>query len=80
MDEAGINDGDFVLVRQQPTAERGQHVVALVGDEATVKSYHPASDVIVLKPHSTNPKHQPIVLERDFQIQGVVVTSIRDLA
>jgi repressor LexA len=79
MDRAGINDGDFVLVRQQSTAEPGQNVVALIDDEATVKSYHPGRDVIVLRPHSTNSAHQPIVLDRQFQIQGVVVTAIQDL-
>lgn len=79
MDRAGINDGDFVLVRQQSTAEPGQHIVALIDDEATVKSYYPGRDVIVLKPHSTNSAHQPIILDRDFRIQGVVVTAIQDL-
>src|SRR6266853_3075724 len=45
MNTAGIDDGDFVLVRQQSTADPGQHVVALIDDEATVKSYHPGRDV-----------------------------------
>jgi repressor LexA len=79
MDKAGINDGDFVLVRQQSTAEPGQQVVALIDDEATVKSFHPGRDAVVLKPHSTNAKHQPIVVDRDFRIQGVVVTAIQNL-
>jgi repressor LexA len=79
MDKANINDGDFVLVRQQSTAEPGQHVVALIDDEATVKSYHPGRGAIVLKPHSSNPAHQPIVVDRDFRIQGVVVTAIQNL-
>src|SRR5438094_983468 len=76
MNMAGINDGDFVLVRQQSTADPGQHVVVLIDDEATLKSYHPSREVTVLKPHSTNHVHQPIIVDRDFEIQGVVVKAI----
>lgn len=79
MNRAGIDDGDFVLVRQQSTADPGQRVVALIDDEATVKEYAPGRDVVLLKPRSTNPVHKPIVLDRDFQIQGVVVTAINNL-
>lgn len=39
MINAGINDGDLVIVRQQETAEIGQIVVALIGNEATLKRY-----------------------------------------
>lgn len=76
MNKAGINDGDVVLVRQQSTAESGNRVVALIDDEATVKEIEFAKDAVILKPRSTNPKHKPIVLDRDFQIQGVVVASL----
>jgi repressor LexA len=79
MNKAGINDGDFVLVRQQVTADPGQYVVALIDDEATVKVYHPGLDVVVLKPVSTNSAHRPIVIDQDFRIQGVVVASIPNL-
>ena len=79
MNKAGIDDGDFVLVRQQSTADAGQNVVALVDDEATVKAYHPANNVVVLKPRSTNSAHRPIVIDHDFQIQGVVVATIPNL-
>lgn len=78
MDEAGINDGDFVLVRQQPVAEPGEQVIALIDDEATVKEYHPKEDVVILKPRSTNPANKPIILDRDFQIQGIVVATVPD--
>jgi repressor LexA len=76
MDEAGINDGDFVLVRQQAVAETGDRVVALIDDEATVKEFHPQDDVVVLKPRSSNPKNKPIILDHDFQIQGIVVAAV----
>ena len=76
MDQARMNDGDFVLVRQQPVAEEGERVVALIDDEATVKELHRSKDVVILKPRSTNKKHNPIILTEDFRIQGVVVATI----
>lgn len=76
MNEVGINDGDLVLVKQQITAENGDFVVALIDDEATIKEFHKNSDAIVLKPKSTEQKHQPIILTRDFRIQGIVVATI----
>lgn len=72
MNRAGINDGDLALVRQQPTAQNGDKVVALIDDEATIKEYRHAGNSIVLQPKSTNSKHSPIILTDDFQIQGVV--------
>lgn len=79
MDEAGINDGDLVLIRQQPTANEEDKVVALIDGEATIKEFHRAKNMIILKPKSSNKKHKPIVLTDDFQIQGVVVITIPDL-
>jgi SOS regulatory protein LexA len=76
MNEVGINDGDIVLVRQQSYAEEGEHIVALLDDEATVKEFHRERGMIILKPRSTNRKHKPIILTEDFQIQGVVVTTL----
>ncbi|MDM4771173.1 transcriptional repressor LexA [Solimonas sp. SE-A11] len=79
MNEAGIDDGHLVLVRQQHTADEGEKVVALVDDEATIKEFRRTADAIVLMPRSSNKKHKPIILTHDFSIQGVVVTSIPDL-
>jgi repressor LexA len=75
MNKSGINDGDLLLVRQQPTAQEGEKVVALVDDNATVKHFHRDGDVVVLKPNSTQ-KHKPIVLSDEFLIQGVVVATL----
>jgi len=80
MNKKGINDGSLVLVRQQPDADNGQSVIALINDEATVKEIHKTSDVIVLKPKSTNPEHKPIVLTEDFQIQGIVVATFPEFS
>ncbi len=76
MNQAGINDGDLVLVRQQPTARHGEIVVALINDEATIKEYTSTGSAVVLRPHSTNPVHKPMILTRDLMVQGVVVTTI----
>ena len=76
MDAAGINDGDLVLVRQQTTAEAGQRVVALIDDEATIKLFSRGKEVVILRPKSTNPVHKPVLLTKDFQVQGVVVGTI----
>lgn len=76
MDQKGIDDGDLVLVRQQTTAKDGDTVVALIDNEATIKEFRIGGETFVLKPRSKNKKHQPIVLTKDFQVQGVVVTAI----
>jgi len=76
MDLAGIRNGDLVLVRQQNTAGTGDIVVATVDGEAAIKEFHPSSDVVVLRPRSSNPKHRDIILTSDFLVQGVVVTVV----
>lgn len=72
MNQAGINPGDLLLVRQQATAENGQRVVALINDEATVKEFEKRDGVVVLRPRSSNKEHRPIVLTENCIIQGVV--------
>jgi repressor LexA len=72
MNQAGIQPGDLLLVRQQSTAENGDKVVALINDEATVKIFERAKNAIILKPKSDNPSHKPIILSEDCIIQGVV--------
>jgi len=70
---AGINDGDFVVVRKQQTAEPGDIVVAVIGDEATVKRFYPEDDHIRLEPE--NDAFAPIIVERKtpgFYIAGKV--------
>jgi len=76
MDKSGINNSDLVLVRQQPSAENGDIVVALINDEATIKEFHRTKNAVILKPKSSNLQHVPIILTSDFQIQGVVIETI----
>ena len=67
-----IEDGDLVLIRQQAQADPGQIVVVVIDGEATVKRLAIGPDYYVLKPESSSRSHQPIVLEREAAIQGVV--------
>lgn len=78
MRDAGIMDGDVVIVRRQPTASSGSIVVALIGDEATVKTLHVsngngrARGCIELRPENSD--YEPIVPDPDeLQILGKVV-------
>ena len=79
MNKAKINDGDLILVRQQPTAQNGDIVVALIDDEATVKEFQHSKNCVVLMPRSNNKNHKPIILTENFQVQGVAVTTIPKL-
>ena len=72
MDEAGINEGDLLLIRQQQDAYNGDRVLALIDEEATVKEYNKSGGIVILKPKSTNKIHQPIILTSNFRIQGIV--------
>jgi repressor LexA len=79
MIEAGIFDGDFVVVKAQPTADPGDIVVAgIPGEEATVKTFRRSRDRIVLEP--ANPHLQPMEFGPDeVEIYGRVVTVLRKL-
>lgn len=72
-----IDDGDFVLIKKQQVASPGSRVVALIGDEATIKKLIPEDGHVRLQPESTNPKNKPILLFEDFSIQGVVSDVIK---
>lgn len=76
MQEDGILDGDFIIVRKQPAAENGETVVALINNEATVKKYYQRDDSVELRPAHSG--MAPILLHRgDLQIQGKVVGVMR---
>jgi repressor LexA len=76
MKNIGILDGDVVVVRKQDTANDGDVVVALVGEEATVKRFFQESDHVRLQPE--NDEMEPI-RSRDVQILGRVVGLMRSL-
>jgi repressor LexA len=77
MNKAGIDDGDFVLIKKQASADFGKKVVALIGDEATIKTLKKGDGFVVLEPESTNPQNKPIYLFDDFIIQGIVKDVIK---
>ncbi|HEX2075637.1 MAG TPA: transcriptional repressor LexA [Geodermatophilus sp.] len=74
MVEAAICDGDWVVVRQQPTAENGEIVAAMIDGEATVKTYKRRDGRVWLLPH--NPAYEPIPGD-EATILGRVVTVLR---
>jgi repressor LexA len=74
MVEAAICDGDWVVVRQQPTAENGEIVAAMIDGEATVKTYKRKDGHVWLLPH--NPAYEPIPGD-DATVLGRVVTVLR---
>jgi len=78
MDIKGINDGDYILVKQQNIAEENDIVVALLDVESTVKEYHKQGNVIILKPCSSNSANKPIYLTEteNFAIQGKYVMTL----
>lgn len=80
MKDAGIFDGDYVVARQQPTADKGDIVIAIIGEEATVKKYFPENGKVRLEP--ANPDFKPIVIQRkspEFFIAGKVIGLLRKL-
>ncbi len=76
MRDAGILEGDHVVVRRQETAGDGEIVVALVGEEATVKRFYRENDHVRLQPE--NPAHEPI-RTKDVQVLGRVVGLYRSV-
>lgn len=75
MIEEQIRDGDYVIVESRPTANNGETVVALLGEEgATLKKFYREADRIRLQP--ANAELEPIYV-RDVQIRGVVVGVVR---
>ena len=76
MIEAGILSGDYILVRKQNTAENGEIVVALIGDEATVKTFYKEKDHIRLQPE--NSTMDPIIVPT-CDILGKVIGVFRKM-
>jgi repressor LexA len=76
MQEDGILDGDFVVIRKQPTAENGETVVALINNEATVKKYFKRKNHVELRPAHTG-MESIRVRQGDLRIEGKVVGVMR---
>src|SRR5690606_8755680 len=79
MKDAGILNGDLLFARQQNVAERGQTVVALLGEETTVKYFYPEGNFVLLQP--ANDAHGPIFVGKDiteFSVLGRVIGIMRN--
>ncbi|MBD3182559.1 transcriptional repressor LexA [Candidatus Poribacteria bacterium] len=76
MINAGILEGDFVIVKQQKNADQGDIVVALIGEEATVKRFFKEKDHIKLQPENTT--MEPIITN-NVNIMGKVVGLFREM-
>lgn len=76
MIEAGIFDGDYLVVKQQPTAQNGDIVVALIEDEATVKTFYKGKNHVRLQPENKN--MEPIITQ-DVVILGKATALLRKL-
>jgi repressor LexA len=79
MVDRGINSGDLVLIRQQPTVENGEIAAVLIGNEATLKIFRTKERKIYLEP--ANKKYGPIQLNgsKDIQILGKALMALRFL-
>ncbi len=75
MINAGILDGDQILVQQQSTAENGNIVVALIDDSATVKTFYKEDGYYRLQPE--NDTMEPIIVKDDLKILGKVIGVFR---
>ena len=79
MIEAGIGDGDLVVVRKQETARDGDIVVALVNNENTLKRYYRDDELHCIRLHPENSEMEDILVYGDCFIQGVAQQVIKNL-
>ena len=76
MIDEGIHDGDLVVIRRRDQASTGEMVVALIGEDATLKRIYPEGPTVRLQPANVN--MQPILVPADqVRVQGVVVGLMR---
>jgi repressor LexA len=77
MEDAGIVEGDHVLVEHTQAVSEGDLVVAIIDGYAVIKKLEHANNAIILKPVSSNPEYRPIILNKNFNIFGKVIDVIR---
>jgi repressor LexA len=77
MIEDGIRDGDILIITQQPQAENGQTVVAMVNGEATVKKFYRRENEIELKPANSRMK-SILARAEEVEVVGVVMGLLRN--
>jgi repressor LexA len=78
MEDGGISDGDFVMVRRTEDVQTGDRIVAIVDDSAVIKRLSFANDAVILSPESKDPRFHPIILKRNnFSVFGKVVRVLK---
>lgn len=77
MDDAGINEGDYVLVEMTQMIAENDLVVAVIDGFAIIKKIEFANNAVILRPVSTDPAYKPIIMHRNFNIFGKVIDVIR---
>jgi repressor LexA len=77
MEDAGIIEGDLVLVEMTEGVNENDLVVAVIDGFAVIKKLELANNAIILRPVSSNPVYKPIILNKNFRIFGKVVDIIR---
>jgi len=77
MVEEGICDGDYVIILRRNKAEAGEMIVAIVGDDVTLKRFYPEGDDRVCLVSANRDKSTITLLVSDIHIQGVVVGLMR---
>lgn len=77
MDEAGVRDGDHVLVEVTEDLRDNDIIVAVIDNFAVIKKLTLANNAVILNPVSSDSSYKPIILRRDFKLFGKVVDIIR---
>ena len=77
MVDAGIKQGDYVLVEVTESISPDDLVVAIIDSFAVIKKIQYANNAVILHPVSSDPQYKPIILKRDFQLFGKVLDVIR---
>ena len=78
MIDIGINDGDYVIIRKQESAEEGQIIVALIDNEATLKRYYIDKKKRKVRLHPENKNMEDMYFD-SVVVQGVAVKVIKDI-
>ena len=77
MVDAGISNGDYVLVEVRNDASENDRVVAIIGDMAVIKRFHRRANAVILQPESKNGGYSPIIMSEDSKIFGKVLSVIQ---
>src|SRR6266481_5894307 len=80
MVDAGIKEGDYVLVEVTETINERDLVVAIIDNFAVIKKIEYANNAVILRPVSSDPQYKPIILNKNFRIFGKVIDVIRTKA